>query len=102
METTSGGPSDTVVHTPFPSLFLSLLPGADPFPLQLEKAGLPYSSTGFRTTDIFIAGEDRAGREGSIRKGLFVDDIMLLDRIQIPNQRVQLFFYASKALRFQL
>jgi len=71
--TTSGGPSDTVVHTPFPSLFLSLLPGADPFPLQLEKAGLPYSSTGFRTTDIFIAGEDRAGREGSIRKGLFVD-----------------------------
>ena len=73
METTSGGPSDTVVHTPFPSLFLSLLPGADPFPLQLEKAGLPYSSTGFRTTDIFIAGEDRAGREGSIRKGLFVD-----------------------------
>ena len=69
METTSGGPSDTVVHTPFPSLFLSLLPGADPFPLQLEKAGLPYS----RTTDIFIAGEDRAGREGSIRKGLFVD-----------------------------
>ena len=73
METTSGGPSDTVVHTPFPSLFLSLLPDADPFPLQLEKAGLPYSSTGFRTTDIFIAGEDRAGREGSIRKGLFVD-----------------------------
>ena len=73
LETTSGGPSDTVVHTPFPSLFLSLLPGADPFPLQLEKAGLPYSSTGFRTTDIFIAGEDRAGREGSIRKGLFVD-----------------------------
>ena len=31
---------------------------------------MPYSSTGFRTTDIFIAGEDRAGREGSIRKGL--------------------------------
>lgn len=39
----------------------------------IGKAGLPYSSTGFRTTDIFIAGEDRAGREGSIRRGLFVD-----------------------------
>ncbi len=42
LETTSGSPSDTVVHTPFSSLFLSLLPGADPFPLQLEKAGLSY------------------------------------------------------------
>ena len=27
----------------------------------------------FGTTDILFAGEDRAGREGSIRKGLFVD-----------------------------